>query len=181
VARRHKPTDAARAVVARLMPPPGKGRAWADLRPAVGGVLFCASTGSNGGTCRTGSAPGRRCTSGSAAGRKRAAGRPSCGRCRGGPTATAPSTGSLFGAESTNVRRAGPPPQSKKWARAGRRRAAAAAATRRIFQRGCLAVAVLLVAVAADAGICPMPGPSAPPRFPIDRRYRNVRGGSIID
>ena len=45
MSRRHELTDAEWDVIRPLMPPPSRGRAWADHRRTVSGVLFWASTG----------------------------------------------------------------------------------------------------------------------------------------
>jgi transposase len=45
MARRHEPTDAQWASIEPHLPPPGRGRAWADHRRVVGGVCFRAATG----------------------------------------------------------------------------------------------------------------------------------------
>jgi transposase len=45
VSRRHELTDEEWALIAPLMPPPSSGRAWADHRTTISGVLFWASTG----------------------------------------------------------------------------------------------------------------------------------------
>lgn len=43
--RRHELTDAEWALVEPHLPPPSRGRAWADHRRTINGVLFWASTG----------------------------------------------------------------------------------------------------------------------------------------
>lgn len=45
MARRHEPTDAQWALIEPHLPPPSRGRAWADHRRVVGGVFFWAATG----------------------------------------------------------------------------------------------------------------------------------------
>lgn len=45
MARRHELTDAQWALLAPLMPPRSRGRAWADHRTVVNGVLYWAATG----------------------------------------------------------------------------------------------------------------------------------------
>lgn len=45
MARRHDPTDAQWALIEPHLPPPSRGRAWADHRRVVGGVFFWAATG----------------------------------------------------------------------------------------------------------------------------------------
>jgi transposase len=43
--RRHELTDAEWELIAPLMPPPSRGRAWADHRTIINGVLYWAATG----------------------------------------------------------------------------------------------------------------------------------------
>jgi transposase len=45
MARRHELTDAQWALIEPLMPPPSRGRRWADHRTVVNGVLYWAATG----------------------------------------------------------------------------------------------------------------------------------------
>ena len=45
MARRHEPTDAQWALIEPHLPPPSRGRAWADHRRVVGGVFFWVATG----------------------------------------------------------------------------------------------------------------------------------------
>ena len=45
MARRHELTDAQWTLVSPLMPPPSRGRRWADHRRTIDGVLYWAATG----------------------------------------------------------------------------------------------------------------------------------------
>jgi transposase len=45
MSRRHELTDAEWALIRPLMPPPSRGRAWADHRTVLSGVLYWAATG----------------------------------------------------------------------------------------------------------------------------------------
>src|SRR5262245_20488989 len=45
MSRRHELTDEEWALIAPVMPPPSAGRAWADHRTVISGVVFWASTG----------------------------------------------------------------------------------------------------------------------------------------
>src|SRR5262245_25560653 len=45
MSRRHELTDAEWGLIKPLMPPPSRGRAWADHRTTVSGVLYRAATG----------------------------------------------------------------------------------------------------------------------------------------
>src|SRR5262245_17259874 len=45
MSRRHELTDAEWALIAPLMPPPSRGRAWADHRTVISGAMYWAATG----------------------------------------------------------------------------------------------------------------------------------------